>query len=172
MKYYKEVLGTKVLLGTHENKALVIGADHRGYDLKQELIRHYNNLNIFDMGTDSPDDCDYPRISYYTALKVAVSIEERVGIGICGSGEGIHIPAASIPGIIATRCMNIQEAESARKHNNSNFLGLSADHTDLETAIKIIDTWLITPHGLRESEEKYTRRYVQTLYLQRGITVF
>ena len=41
---------------------LVIGSDHGGYTMKQEVIEHLKSrgFEIIDVGTDSPASCDYP----------------------------------------------------------------------------------------------------------------
>ena len=39
---------------------IAIASDHGGFDLKQELIRHYADLGIIlqDLGTHNTDSCD------------------------------------------------------------------------------------------------------------------
>jgi len=55
----------KVPIGTHEGKTIVIGADHRGYDYKNDIIDELSRrfYHIVDVGTYSPERCDYPEIS-------------------------------------------------------------------------------------------------------------
>ena len=39
---------------------ITIGSDHRGYELKSEIIKHFSDLQWLDVGTDSKDRVDYP----------------------------------------------------------------------------------------------------------------
>jgi RpiB/LacA/LacB family sugar-phosphate isomerase len=154
----------EVPIGSHMGKTIIIGSDHRGYKLKEEIKNEFKkNYKIIDVGTNSEDRCDYPFFSNEIGKFVSEDHLNKVGIGICGSGMGIIIPAGKHKTIIATRCLSIKDAESSRKHNNSNVLGISADKTSLKNAIEIIQIWLETPFYFdQENEEEYLNRYIQT----------
>ena len=164
---YKEV---RVPIGNHEGKRIIIGADHRGFNCKNKVIKNLEErgYTILDIGTFSPERCDYPYISDEIGKKVSEDRDyNTVGIGICGSGIGILIPASKYKGIYAARCLTPKEAETSRKHNNTNVLGLGADCTDLETAIRTVFSWLETQfYTDPEKEENYLERYVQTVKLE------
>jgi len=162
--------GIKVPIGSHEEKKIVIGSDHRGFNYKEKIKEALKtkNYQIDDVGTFSSERCDYPIISFNIAKLVSEDNNySSIGIGICGSGIGILIPASKYKGIYAARCLTPEEAETSRKHNNTNFLGIGADYTSLETALAIIDTWLKTPfYSDPSQEESYLERFIQTVVLE------
>lgn len=167
-----EFQGYNVPVGNHLGKTIVIGSDHRGFKYKTKIIEHLKNIgfNIIDVGCDNPERCDYPEISKKIAKNVCLNINDCVGIGICGSGFGISIPASKFKGIfIATPCCP-KEAETARKHNNTNFLGIGADRIEINTAIKTIDAWLKAKfYSDPETEDAYFKRFIQTLKIEEEI---
>lgn len=163
-----KVDGIKVPIGSHEGKKIILGADHRGFLLKKQLIKFLKSreYEIADIGTFSEARCDYPELAFKLGKTVAQdSSFSTVGIGICGTGIGMSV-AAKIPGIIASRCLSPDDAAISRKHNNSNVLCLSADKTTAEEAINIVETWLREPFYKDKSDEAYLRRYLQTRKLE------
>ena len=75
-------------------KRIALGADHRGFRLKENLKQSLNQRGIpfIDFGTSSSVSVDYPKIG----LKVALAVRERKclgGILICASGIGFSIVA-------------------------------------------------------------------------------
>jgi ribose 5-phosphate isomerase B len=160
--------GLKIPVGSHEGKHIIMGSDHRGYEFKQELERHLSRKGylVADIGTDSNERCDYTVYSDKLADIMSCNLQNSVGIGICGSGIGILIPASKRRGIYAARCATPEDAASSRQHNNSNVLGIGADCMDLETAIELVDVWLTTPFDPDAGEGAYLRRYIQTLEIE------
>ena len=82
---------------------LVIGSDHAGFILKEELKEKLSKEGheIIDVGTDNDQkSVDYP--DYAEAVGVAI-LEDRAerGILICGSGVGASVAANKISGIRA-----------------------------------------------------------------------
>jgi len=162
--------GIRVSIGSHENKTIIIGADHRGFIHKTKIIEalKLKGHKLIDVGTFSPERCDYPIISD----KIGKLVEEdlgftKIGIGICGSGIGILTPASKHQGVYPAKCLTTQEAETSRKHNNTNVLGIGADYVSLESALAIIETWLKTPFYSNPTNEKpYLDRFVQTVKLE------
>ena len=73
---------------------IAIGCDHGGFALKQEVMRHLDELGLAykDFGTYSEESCDYPIYGEAVARAVAGGECER-GILICGTGIGISISA-------------------------------------------------------------------------------
>jgi len=162
--------GIVVRIGSHEGKLIFVASDHRGFEYKNAIVKHLEDkgYQAIDLGTNSAERCDYPAIS--ETLAQSIEAYYRAGIGICGSGIGILIPASRYKSIYAARCVTPADAETSRKHNNSNLLGIGADVVDLETALKIVDTWLTTPfYSDPETEGAYLNRFVQTIKLARKI---
>lgn len=161
----------KVPIGNHEGKTIIIGADHRGFELKERIKKKLieKDYNVEDVGTFSNERCDYPAISEKIGKLVSEDSIDRVGIGFCGSGIGTLIPASKHKRVYVARCLNEKEAETSRKHNNTNMLGIGADYIDFETALATIYAWLKTPfYTDKEKDEAYLRRYIQTVKFEKS----
>lgn len=127
-------------------QSIGIGADHRGYRLKEELkiFLKEKGYEVVDFGTFDPGPCDYPDIALSLGEAVARS---RVpwGLLICGSGIGMAIAANKLPGVRAAPAYNPELARRSRQDNDSNVLTLGGDFLSLEEAQKILEAWLETP---------------------------
>ncbi len=124
---------------------IALGSDHGGYALKQEIMKHLDDLNIEyrDYGSFSEESCDYP----VYAKKVANAIVEKEcdkGILICGTGIGISITANKIKGIRAALCHDCFSAKATREHNDANILAMGARVVGAGLALMIVDTFLGT----------------------------
>ena len=137
---------------------IFIGADHRGFELKNSLIEylHEKNIRIEDLGAyeyDSQDDA--PDFARKVAQAVLQNPDNHLGIAICGSGCAVTIAANRFKGIRAGIAMNEDQAHHIRENNLCNVLTLAADYTSLEIAQKLVDSFLSsTP----KTEGKYLRR--------------
>src|SRR3989338_11271372 len=102
------VEGIRVPVGSHEGKVIVIGSDHRGFRYKSKIVDVLKGkgYRLIDVGTSSPERCDYPLISDNLGKEVSSNLYGRVGIGICGSGIGILIPLSKHKGIYVARCLS------------------------------------------------------------------
>lgn len=124
---------------------IVIGADHRGYKLKDfleaDLIYHIKNIKILDVGTHTEERTDYP-IYAKSAVMAIKNGEAQFGILLCGSGVGVAVVANRFPGIYAGVAWNWQVAKAAKEDDNINVLVLPADFVDRVEAIKIVVAWL------------------------------
>ncbi|MGH7587147.1 MAG: ribose 5-phosphate isomerase B [Gemmatimonadota bacterium] len=129
-------------------RAILLAADHAGYDLKTELVTHLADLGWApqDLGTDSPDSVDYP--DYAARLSDAVAAGRApVGVLICGAGIGMSIAANRVPGVRAANCLTEEMAALAREHNDANVLCLGSRLLQPTQAKKILWTFLETPFG-------------------------
>src|SRR3954470_4969921 len=107
---------------------IFIGADHRGFELKQKVVASLKSQGhqIVDVGTHNQDvACDYPQFSYEVATGVAKEAGAR-GILLCMTGIGHSIAANKIPGAYAALCYNKEAAARSRQHNDSNILVLGS----------------------------------------------
>ena len=123
-----------------------IGADHRGYNFKKRIIAmlEKQGYSVEDMGSyDSAVSCDYPKIAYKVATRVARSQKDR-GILLCMSGIGQAMAANKVRGAYAALCHNARSAMLSRQHNNANILVLGAKFTQPKELPKILKTWLTT----------------------------
>ncbi len=137
---------------------LFIGADHRGYHLKNELIEYLQNKNIRveDLGNyeNNPED-DFPDYSHKVAEAVLQNPDEFLGIVICGSGVGVSISANRYKGIYCGLAFNKDQVKSAREHDHINVLALPADSLSFRQAQELVDIFIETEPLKRE---KYIRR--------------
>lgn len=126
-------------------KKIAIGADHAGFELKENIKPFLNELGyeVIDFGTNSTDSVDYPLIAKALATQVSNKNPQK-GILICGTGIGMAVAANKIKGIIAATCHDIETARLARLHNNSNVLTFGGRITTLELAKEIVKVWLGT----------------------------
>lgn len=124
---------------------IAIGADHAGFELKQEVIRYLKSKNFIveDKGTYSSERADYPDFGHAVANAI-LNKEADLGIIMCGSGIGISIAANRHKGIRAALAWNQEIATLARQHNDANVLSLPARFISVEEAHKAIDAFLNT----------------------------
>jgi len=137
---------------------LYIASDHAGYRLKEEIKDYLDELGIKyqDLGPkEYNSDDDYPDFAFKIAEKVAKNSDEDRGILICSTGQGMMRAANTIKGIRAYLAWDEFTAEMAKAHGNANILTLGGQVTLLETAKKIVATWLSTAFT---REERLKRR--------------
>lgn len=138
---------------------IYIGADHRGFELKEKIKEFFDELGFDyeDMGafTNDPAD-DFPEF----AVKVAKSIldHEDRGIVICGSGVGVDEVANKVSGVRCGLAINKDQIRAARHDDDINVLALAAEHTSEEEAKEIVKIFLDTEFS---SEDRYKRRIQQ-----------
>lgn len=125
---------------------IFIGADYRGFALKNELLKWLAQRDdaVTDMGAFSyqeGDDFNDP------AVKVALSVRENpgaMGILICGSAHGVTIQANRFLGVRAAHCDDMESAGLAREHDDANILCLSAEKFTTDAAVAIVEKFLKT----------------------------
>ena len=124
---------------------VVIGSDHGGWQLKEEIKPVLEELEIDyeDVGTFDEESVDYGPIGKKVAEKVASEEADR-GILICGTGIGMSIMANKVKGIKAALVHNIFSAKATRAHNNSNVLCMGGRVVGPEIAKEITKVWLTT----------------------------
>ncbi len=124
---------------------IIMASDHRGYELKEQLKKFFNEENIItiDVGTYSKELVDYPDIAK-SGMEKVLEDKNNVGIFICGTGIGMSIAANRNPKIRAALCVNTEMAMYARRHNDANILCLPAMFLKKRKAIAIIKVFLTT----------------------------
>lgn len=115
---------------------LVIGCDHAGVELKNDIISRRNKIyegempvDVMDVGCFNDTSVDYPDIvdSLVDSYKCNKQHHEYVlGVLICGTGLGMSISANKHKGIRAALVTNPDLAKFARLHNDANILCLGA----------------------------------------------
>ena len=125
---------------------LAIGADHGGWELKQEVIKYLQtlkNIEVSDLGTATKDSVDYPDYGKKVAEAVTNGTADR-GILICGTGIGMSIVANRYPKVRAALCHDHFTAQMSREHNDANILVMGERVIGRGVACDIVKTWIET----------------------------
>jgi len=128
------------------NMRVAIGCDHRGIDLKTQLIKHIEATGntAVDLGTFSTDAVDYPDIAKIVGKSV-VNKENDMGMLICDTGIGMSISANKVNGVRAALCHDEFTAMRARLHNNANVMCVGA-HNNADEYAKMVKLFLTTQY--------------------------
>jgi ribose 5-phosphate isomerase B len=150
---------------------ILIASDHAGFERKQVLVRYLrtlSNVEVEDFGPFDLESVDYPdyankvctRVKALSpALSNLVALPSRIGILICGSGQGMAMRANKFPQIRAALCWNEEVAGLAREHNDANVLCMGSRVMNDETAIQLVNRFLKTPFA----QGRHTRRVVKMI---------
>lgn len=136
---------------------IFIGADHRGFELKELLKKHLidEGFEMTDLGAETliMGD-DYVIYAHKVADAVSNDSKNR-GILLCGSGAGVDIVANKVEGIRSALVFDVPRAIQAREHEDANVLSLPADTLDEEQAFEIAKAFLTTEFS---GEARHQRR--------------
>lgn len=140
---------------------IVIGTDHAGFEIKEKLLDFLSDqgMTITDVGTDSPESCDYPDFAVAVAQEVVqrqAEGENVRGILLCGSGIGMSIAANKVQGARAALVTEKYMATQAVEHDGANILVLAARINSPREIRKFTELFLRAE--LNTQEPKYARR--------------
>jgi ribose 5-phosphate isomerase B len=159
-----------------------LGADHRGFKLKEFLRGWLQGLGheVIDCGAFELDEKD-DYVDY--TIKVGRSVVgdvrstppipplkrggEKRGIVICGSGVGVCIAANKVKGIRCGLGLNADQVKDARMHDDINVLALAADFVDARQAKTMVEVFLNTKFS---GKERHRRRLRKISELERQST--
>ena len=147
---------------------IYIGADHRGFALKEMLKAHLTDIGneVVDMGNETLEDGDdYPDFAIEVANAVSSNPFEDRGIVICGSGVGVDIVANKFPDVRSALVASADQIRAARTDDNVNVLALAADFTDEATAKSIAAAFVETEY---DGAEPHQRRIDKITDLELG----
>jgi RpiB/LacA/LacB family sugar-phosphate isomerase len=144
---------------------LVIGSDHAGYVLKQELAEFLRGQGheVLDVGTNSTAAVDYPDYAEAVALAVRDGKAER-GVLICGSGVGACVAANKIPGIRAAICHDEYSAHQGVEHDDMNVLVLGSRIIGSELAKDLVSDYLRAKFS---GEARHVRRLAKVKAIEK-----
>jgi sugar-phosphate isomerases, RpiB/LacA/LacB family len=130
------------------DKTVAIGADHGGFQLKEQLkpLLVELGLSIRDVGVAEEATADYPDIAEKVS-DIVVSGAATRGVIIDGAGIGSAMAANKVPGIRAALCYDKASARNSREHNDSNVLTLGGRLLTSTQAADVLRVWLGTPFG-------------------------
>jgi len=138
---------------------LVIGSDHAGFPLKEEVRAYLTKAGheIVDLGAYEIDPLDdYPDFAEKVGLAVKRGDAPR-GILICGSGVGVCVAANKIPGIRAGMCHDTYSAHQGVEHDDMNVIVLGARIIGSELAFECVNAFVGAKFNT--TEPRYTRRF-------------
>lgn len=143
---------------------IVLGSDHAGFELKQELVQFVHELGheVLDVGTDSVAPVDYPDFAQKVGEPVANGQAQR-GILLCGSGAGASIAANKIKGVRAALAHDHYTAHQAVEHDDANVLVLGARIIGAAVARELVDAFLRAEFT---GEERHQRRLDKVLQIE------
>ena len=145
---------------------IAIGADHGGYELKESIKKHLEEVGgyeIIDYGTYSTDSVDYAPVAYKVGN--AVISENILGILCCGTGIGISMAANKVKGVRAACCSDYFSAKFTRLHNDANILCMGGRVVGAGLANELADVFLNTEF---EGGERHERRIGQITAIENG----
>lgn len=149
-------------------RTIAIGADHAGYELKDELGRILADAgyDVLDLGTNGPDSVDYP--DYARAVGEAVQ-DERAwrGLIVCGSGAGACIAANKLHGIRAALAHDTYSAHQSVEHDDANVLCLGARIVGVALAEELVLAWARAEFS---GDERHARRLAKVQAIEASQT--
>lgn len=127
-------------------KPVAIGADHAGFDYKEDLISFLEakDMLFHDFGTYTKDSVDYADFAHPVADAVEKG-EASFGILLCGSANGVAITANKHKGIRAAICWGEELVKLAREHNDANIICIPARFVREGDAEKMVELFMNTP---------------------------
>ena len=144
---------------------LVIGSDHAGFALKEQVRTHLEagGHDIIDLGAFNAEPSDYPDFAVLVGEAIRRGDAPR-GILICGSGVGVCVAANKIPGIRAGMCHDTYSAHQGVEHDDMNVLVLGARIIGSELAFELVHAFLAAKFGVHE--ERFVRRFKKVLAIE------
>lgn len=144
---------------------LLLVAEHAGANLRKHLTKYLEGFGHSVVQVGAPDETpiDYPPIVEEASRRF---IDEKydLGVYICGTGIGVSLAAAKVPGIYPALCINEYMARMARAHNNANILCIGSRVIGVSLAESIVETFVTTPFD----GGRHERRVNQIYEIERG----
>ncbi|HVG35061.1 MAG TPA: ribose 5-phosphate isomerase B [Pyrinomonadaceae bacterium] len=150
--------------GSKKTKMVAVGADHGGYQMKEELKGLLAELGqqVRDYGTNSEEAVDYPDFAHAVARAVSDGAAD-VGIIIDGAGVGSCMTANKVPGVRAAACYSVAVAKNSREHNDANVLALGSKTITAAEMREIVKAWLST----ELTEDRHRKRVAKITAVER-----
>lgn len=144
---------------------IFIGSDHRGVELKQQIIKNLESdgFTVYDTKLKNNEMDDYPDFAFEVGENVLKN-EDALGILICGNGIGISIAANKVKGIRCARVLNEDDAFKSKNHNGANVIAIGADKP-LNDAMEIVNVFISTKPA---SEERHLKRINKIINYESG----
>lgn len=116
-----------------------IANDHRGYMLKNDLVKYLKSLGyeVINYGSDSSESVDYPVYAFKLGEAIRDGEVDR-GILVCRTGIGMSIACNKVKGVRCAKVDSVEDAALTRLDNDSNVISISyaKDITEIKEIIK------------------------------------
>jgi RpiB/LacA/LacB family sugar-phosphate isomerase len=144
---------------------IVIGSDHAGLALKQEIMARLSQdgHDVLDVGTHSAAPVDYPDYAEAVSQTLLKGRAER-GVLVCGSGVGASVAANKIPGIRAAICHDVYSAHQGVEHDDMNVLVLGGRIVGPALARELVRAFVSAGFS---HEERHVRRLEKVKAIER-----
>jgi ribose 5-phosphate isomerase B len=135
---------------------IYIGADHRGYQLKEKISQWLFNwkYEFMDMGATYLDATDDYTVYAEKVGSIVAKEEDSKGILVCGSGVGVDVVANKFDGVRSSIGKNPDQVKAGRNDDDMNILVLAADYTREDEAKQMIKVFIETKFSGKERYEK------------------
>lgn len=147
---------------------IYIGADHRGFELKEQLKVWLieQNYEVEDVGNFmfDPGD-DYVDFAIKVGEMIQGSDASDRGILVCGSGHGVEIVANRFPRVRAVIGYNDEVTVQGRQDEDANILSLPADWVEVAEAQERVRLFLQTETS---QHERHVRRRTRIAEMRIG----
>src|SRR3990172_13270112 len=122
---------------------LVVGADHRGYCLKDTIAEHLRSRghDVLDVGTNDGNSVDYPDLALAVGRAIQNGQAER-GFLVCGSGVGAVIAANKMRGIRAGICHDTYSAHQGVEHDDMNLVCMGSRVVGEDLSLEVVKAFL------------------------------
>lgn len=139
---------------------IYVGADHRGFEKKAELIKllqncHPGMVKVEDLGAfelNPSDDFNDPAVA---VAKAVARNDHSFGVLVCGSGQGVCMQANRFKGVRAIVANTLEDVKTGREDDFANVVCLSGDRLMAAEMEKIVKSLC---HTRPKTDEKYARR--------------
>ncbi len=144
---------------------VAVGADHGGFEMKEEIAKRLrdDDHEVIDFGNYILDiEDDYPDYAIPLARAVAAGHAQR-GILICGSGVGASVAANKVAGVRAALCHDNFSARQGVEDDDLNVLCLGGRTTGIAVA------WDCTMEFLSarfSGADRHSRRLAKVIQLE------
>lgn len=127
-------------------KIIGLASDHAGYEMKEfiRILLDKKDIPYIDYGTYTTESTNYAIYGH----KLAEAFEKnevQVGIGVCGSGNGINMTLNKHAHIRSALCWDEEITRLARSHNDANVLALPGRFLSMDLVAKMVEVFLETP---------------------------
>ncbi|HUF52703.1 MAG TPA: ribose 5-phosphate isomerase B [Dehalococcoidia bacterium] len=143
---------------------IVVGADHRGFELKNQVADYLRaqDHDVIDIGTNSTESVDYPDIALDLGRRIIDGEAER-GILVCGSGVGACVAANKLPGIRAAITHDTYSAHQGVEHDDMNVICLGSHIIGVDAALEAVKAFVAAQF---DPQERYVRRHDKVLAIE------